>query len=382
MPMNESLFEQLLYEEEGQSLDFKRDQYPFSGASDEQKSELLKDILAFANAWKRGSAFILIGVDEIKGQRSHPVGVSNHLDDASLQQFVNSKTNQPVDFHYQAFNYQGLQIGVIEVPVQRRPVYLTKPFGRLAKSVVYVRRSSSTAEADPVEIARMGAADSLQPIHSEPLLKLEMADLTTRQRLGLSLNLDSLHLFPRVNPRVLKPRQDPFGFHINVGANPSYYEEFVEYLAQTTLLNPIGFVIENQSGVTAAEVEAQIRIPAVQGLHLQDHEPPKPSKSLYSSAFPGLGHVLARTPQPKVSRYHDHFEVTIPFGRILPKSTVWSDGYVYVGAESPVVVEAIVTLFAENLSSPLEYRLELTINGNTKPMDAKAVIDLLAELGM
>ena len=43
----------LLSEDEGTALDFKRDQYPFEDATDEQKSELLKDMLAFANAWRR-----------------------------------------------------------------------------------------------------------------------------------------------------------------------------------------------------------------------------------------------------------------------------------------------------------------------------------------
>src|SRR4051794_8375989 len=101
------LFEELLYQEEGSSLDFKRDQYPFAGKTDEQKSELLKDILAFANSWRQGDAYILIGVDEVKGGRSIPVGISSHahIDDASLQQFVNHKTNRPISFSYKAFQF-------------------------------------------------------------------------------------------------------------------------------------------------------------------------------------------------------------------------------------------------------------------------------------
>ena len=48
--MNAVLMEELLNEDESATLDFKRDQYPFDNATDEQKGELLKDILAFANA--------------------------------------------------------------------------------------------------------------------------------------------------------------------------------------------------------------------------------------------------------------------------------------------------------------------------------------------
>ena len=92
--MDPSHLEELLNESESSSLDFKRDQYPFENATDDQKSELLKDILAFANAWRRSDAYILIGVEDIKPGRSRPVGLSKHLDDADLQQFVNAKTNR------------------------------------------------------------------------------------------------------------------------------------------------------------------------------------------------------------------------------------------------------------------------------------------------
>ena len=86
MPIDENILEQLLHEEEGSALDFKRDQYPFEGEDDKPKSELLKDILVFANAWRRATAYILIGVDEVKGGRSKIVGVGTHLDDARLHQ--------------------------------------------------------------------------------------------------------------------------------------------------------------------------------------------------------------------------------------------------------------------------------------------------------
>lgn len=155
--MDASTLEELLNEEESTSLDFKRDQYPFAGATDDAKSELLKDILAFANSWRRTDAFILIGVEEVRGGRSKPVGVTTHLDDASLQQFVNAKTQRAVTFSYQPGTVDGVDIGIIAIPLQDRPFYLTKDYGRLARGVVYIRRGSSTAKATPDEIAKMGA---------------------------------------------------------------------------------------------------------------------------------------------------------------------------------------------------------------------------------
>ncbi|MCA9047884.1 MAG: hypothetical protein KDA89_04105, partial [Planctomycetaceae bacterium] len=54
----------LLRNPESTTLDFKQEQYKFYGATKQEQSELLKDILAFANAWKTSDAFILIGAQE------------------------------------------------------------------------------------------------------------------------------------------------------------------------------------------------------------------------------------------------------------------------------------------------------------------------------
>lgn len=143
--------EELLYEEESAVLDFKSEQYKFSGAGDHQKSELLKDILAFSNSWRRVDAYILIGVKEIKGGRSIPVGISEDLDDAQLQQFVNSKAQRPITFTYTTVSIDGVKIGVIRIPVQKRPFYLKSDYGKLKKNSVYIRRGSSTEEVNLLE---------------------------------------------------------------------------------------------------------------------------------------------------------------------------------------------------------------------------------------
>ena len=92
--MDEALLDQLLREGEGNHLDYKRE-VAFVGATDEQKSKLLKDILAFANAWGDRDRHILVGVDHTPGKPATVVGITSGLDDSQIQQFVNSKTNRP-----------------------------------------------------------------------------------------------------------------------------------------------------------------------------------------------------------------------------------------------------------------------------------------------
>ena len=205
--MDTTRLETLLSEDESTLLDFKRDQYPFEGATDDQKSELLKDILAFANAWRHSDAYILVGVEEVKGGRSRPVGVARHLEDASLQQFINSKTNRKIDLRYEAVSVDGATIGVIHIPLQERPSCLTKDYGKLKKDTVYLRRGSSTDIAKPDEIARMGTrADARQPP------KLDLVGRVVR-RIGLGVILSIANApgsGPARAPRLLIRSRGPF----------------------------------------------------------------------------------------------------------------------------------------------------------------------------
>ena len=149
--------EKLLYEEESSTLDFKEEQYPFIGEENKhKKSELLKDILAFANAWRHSDAYILIGVREMKGSKNEVVGIEQDIDDASLQEFINQKTNKPINFEYKTKNINEKHIAYIKIPVQDRPFFIKKEYGKVKENTVYLRRGSSTAIADPTEISEMG----------------------------------------------------------------------------------------------------------------------------------------------------------------------------------------------------------------------------------
>ena len=74
--ITESLLEELRYKGEGSDLDYKSEQYLFVKATDEEKSELLKDILALANTYRDSTAYILIGFKENPPYPAEVVGLS------------------------------------------------------------------------------------------------------------------------------------------------------------------------------------------------------------------------------------------------------------------------------------------------------------------
>ncbi len=72
-------------------------------------------------------------MEDIRGGRGKVIGITapDHLDDHSLQQFVNNLTNQPVHFRYEAFGFEEKQVGIISIEQQTRPIYLKRDYGRL-----------------------------------------------------------------------------------------------------------------------------------------------------------------------------------------------------------------------------------------------------------
>jgi Putative DNA-binding domain len=365
--MNDTLMEELLHEEETETLDFKRDQYLFAGASDDDKSEIVKDVLAFANAWRRTDAYILIGVQEVKGGRSIVHGVTHHLDDANLQQLVNQKTQKPIAFTYEAFPFEGKQVGVIRIPLQERPFFLLKDFGKLKKGIVYIRRGSSTDEADPAEIAKMGIAVVLdQP---RPLFELEFAKLADHTRLGRDITVVSTVVkynekniplvgYPQFSVEAMLNRYDE-----------NFFLKKARYIADTSLLSKVAFYIKNTGPMLASNTRVVIHGNVEPQIRMCDslHYPEYPREELYGAlpmSFYGRNRIDYEV-------HGKEWTITVPFGHIQPKAQAWSDGSFYVGATNKTKLDLSALIFADNLSDPFTVPLSITIDVKERRFNLK-----------
>lgn len=371
--MNANLLEQLLNEDEGSALDFKRDQYPFEGASDENKSELLKDILAFANAWRRTDAYILIGVEEVKGGRSKVIGVDKHLEDNFLQQFVNGKTQQPVTFSYIAFVFEDRQIGVIKIPVQTRPIYLKKDFGKLKKNIVYLRRGSSTDEASPDEIAKMGAADI--KMANDVAVNLQFADLKSQSGLGNKIIIDSkvLELDKKAIPDFVDNSSQSF-MNIGYGSpNKKYYKELVAYVEEGMLTSPIGFTLKNLGESTIHNAKMVLTFERNENLMMLmgDDFSSRPRKYFnflgpMANTSNNFVNTSARS-NISLEVYNQKHVLSVEFGNIQPKFSAWSDEPVFIGCRNDEVLTLSAYVFADELSEPLS--VDLIFDFKTEKME-------------
>lgn len=378
MPIDENTLEQLLHEEESSTLDFKRDQYPFDGADDKAKSELLKDILAFSNAWRRTTACILIGVDEVRGGCSKIVGVKTHLDDANLHQFVNSKIQRSVAFSYQPFRTENTEIGVIEIPIQERPFYLKKKFGKLNADIVYKRDGSSTAIATLDEVARMGAE---QNFGGTPQLVLEWADIEKRVVLPSPYTVKSLLLGPLL-PDDTFDKHRPFDsstiYTVDIfGDNENYSKEVIFYTWQMAFLKSFGLRLFNDSGTVGKRVRFVGSVTKDNAIIVLDstRQPDRPHRNhmdeILRSTAP-LSQQLRSDPDPRVRELDDRWEITIDFGDVRPREDIWTTNPLFIGSKDGITrLEG--KLQGDNIPEPIPCVLEVSFEVKQRPMERSDV---------
>jgi hypothetical protein len=376
MQITPELIEHLLYEEEGTTLDFKRDQYPFEDASKDDKSELLKDILAFANAFRRSDAFILIGVEDVKGGRSNIVGVTSQLDDAKLQQFVNSKVQRPITFSYRDAVHDSRPIGIIHIPIQPRPIYTKADYGKVKKQDVIVRRGSSTSIANPDEIAQMGADGAIVQ-GQEPRFSLELLDRETGQSYGEAPSFKCTLLDVPPAKDIPDYSESNGRFLVSHGVNRDYYRDLVKFTAANQFLRSVSIALQNKSSVVANDVRLLIEVEDTDGDIEFIEESDLPREPVAHDLL--FHHHIPQVnvhPNIEVTKKGDKWIIECSFGKLQPQHTARLSDNLYVGMKTSGDLTLDGTIYADNLSAPAPVRFTLHFETATRP----ASLDQIKEM--
>ena len=349
--MDQQLFDQLLAEGESSHLDYKRDQYPLSDVG--EKAKLIKDVLAMANSSRQLTAYILIGVHHQRGQRASVTGIRTHLDDADLQQLVNGKTNRPITFSYTEFEFAEFTVGVIEIPVQRRPFFLKKQFGNLRAGTVYLRRGSSTDVADPDEIHRMGA-ESVADARI-PTIEVQFADINARTLLGRELQITQLVLVPLSDDALPRLAEYPAGYN-DPFLNRDYYHELRDYVWTHNAVFNVGFAAQNKSATVALGVRAEFSFEASQEIMLAEELPPHPKKHRHIPfSPPSVGNFGSDVSYRK---HGNTYFLDVEFGKIQPRSDTWTGTELFIGTAQPKDLTLAGRVYGDNFEPvPLELHI-------------------------
>lgn len=383
--LSPDLLEILLHKHESETQDFKCEQYPIDNATNEEKSEFVKDIIAFANAWKTSDAYILIGVEEVPGSRANVLGVSQHIDDAKLQQLVNSKTNVPVRFTYVPVTIDGEPVGVVRIERdQQRPIFLKKDFGKLEKETVYIRRSSSTDEAGVAEIARMGAA-TVGTMASVPVLEIGFGFPYDRKQYGTRIEMLPKVFRESPSPTIEELREQLAAKRTEIWGEgvaqamseiraASFFRkpspaEVRNYHQKNALLVPLGLYVKNVGQVLAQDVQLELSIPFADGVGVieeSDHPRNRPVGPFdISRSVP--------TPSSKTSltKTEEYWLFEASFGKVQPQEVSWLYEHIYVSSRESVSLEMNARIRDDNLPKPIEVCLQMQISPEEIEYDPK-----------
>ncbi|MEN6623591.1 MAG: ATP-binding protein [Smithella sp.] len=155
--MDSILFEKLIDNHEGWTIDYKSQQYDLS--NDGKKACFIKDIISMANTVRECTSYIIIGVQADVDGKKDLIGVSEHHDDGAIfQTIIKDKVFPVPKFVYYPFEYKGLSFGVFEIPVVKGigPCQPVKDYGGVLKRhEIYYRQGSSNEPASYPEVLRI-----------------------------------------------------------------------------------------------------------------------------------------------------------------------------------------------------------------------------------
>ncbi|AZC51625.1 Protein of unknown function DUF467 [Pseudomonas chlororaphis subsp. piscium] len=364
---DETLIQELLYRGEGPTLDYKVKQYPFSGADDGQKSELLKDILAFANAWRSETAYILIGVKSDTGEL---VDLDVDIDDSRLQEFINGKTNHPLFFSYRSLEYKGVKLGLFTIPVQERPVYVRKQYGRVLPNTIYVRRGSATAIADPSEVAKMGTATATQIVNHSPKLTIKIVCAESLVSDEFSMSYRQWTLLSDAKYPDYSLRDEPGVVHriMMSASNVDFYRQLASYLQESRGKMPFSLEVSNVGDHFADDVKVFLSAPFSPLFKFL--EPyrllQKPEKILSVVGGHGIPPALNRIGQTySISRTQEEISVKFNMGKIQAGETRRTPQIFMINPPS-TLEELTGRILSDQLRSPMEFSISTKIKATSE----------------
>ena len=390
--LTDDQLEQLRYKGEGSDLDYKADRYPFASATEDAKSELLKDILAMANAHRDGTAYILIGFKENSPHPAEVVGVpaEGAIDDSRIQQFVNEKLESKLDFRYEERIFDGKHVAVLAIPKQPRPFYLKKPYGKLLKDTVYIRRGSSTGVASPREVAMMGASNT---IRAPAKIDLELKgddNLPLAQNFQLTF-YGSSSPYPDYSTgnRSFESSFEltPFSFRTHED-NSDFWRDAAEHLFLQSRLITLRVKVTNRSefALSGAKLEISASGPSEKSVELDlvDNLPemPAPGWSMLDRSLRSMVPVARHVnyvPQMEVDTKEGHHICRVRLGSLLPGESAFGDEVLAVLPETTGPHLLKVRILAQELNPPLTFEHIFEVQGKSETLDLDGLKSLIYE---
>ena len=317
------------YYDESLNLDFKGSQYPR-----EKHADLIKDIIAMANADTNDERYIIIGVIYNKEGRKELRGISraDFIDDAVYQELIQNNVEPDIKFEYSLYEYSGKCFGVFKIGnCDDKPYMMKKDYNPLKKGDSWIRKGSHQPrmirrDFDAIYERKMALIGFTG--HVEILFEENESDSITIHTAG-EVTLPSEAEAGRIrraieekkNPSLKKPtRLDLYGIssislsYALMGTEP-YHQRTLEELEESLknvsknfatddayfLFEENGYkfniILHNKGEQYIEDGEIHVHIPKIDGLLVASEVPEEPNHNPFSLKIPNY------------SQYHPHYPI-------------------------------------------------------------------------
>ena len=312
------------------------------------------------------------------------------MDDSDLQQFVNSKTQRPLIFEYKNTKIENKNIGYIKIPINERPLYIEKDYGKVKKQVVYIRRGSSTTEATPDEIAKMGASTLSEK--TIPILELSFANRNEKLVLETNININSEILDLPKNEDIKDYKEsnsyDKFNIMSNfTSVNKDYYRELCKYYYFKTIVEPMAFCIKNPSDTIATDIKIEITIDSYDNnlSFINEKELPIKPKANYDrishniKSFQEQMSEAQEQPDITIRLINNVWHIDVSFQKVQPRQTIFTKDLIYLILKNEEKINFNYKIFADELPIPIEGNLSIKGTVNKQKRSLAEILEIKNE---
>lgn len=193
MDFEEEVKELIDCHQESDYLDFKEQNY-----HKDNKVELVKDLIAFANSHSIRNKYIIIGIKEENNVCVDILGIDKKdiRDEAEFQQIIKTYIKEDLVVEYKTINIEGSDLLIIKIPASNnsnRPFMVKTQIANLKENEIYIRKGSSTTLATKKDLEYMFK----QSKSSKLIIQSYLND-----------NLSNKILVDKVNSKIEKYKQE------------------------------------------------------------------------------------------------------------------------------------------------------------------------------
>lgn len=364
------------------------------------RRDLLRDVIAMANAPVEGPRHIVVGIETDAGGHRTPTHVTAEAldDDAACAALVAEFIEPPVDIAYHTTSVDGAAVGVFEIGSCRdRPYMMRRDFSEtLRRGDAYVRTNDAAVKLGRSQLARMfeqkfrvalsndsievgfagdilhkaleiQATDLTDLPSAQAAAKLrQMAALRKRSRARgsttLIARLTYARLFGADDPYEDRPLED---LEEEIRAIRADYRDEDEHFLFAERGQALELAVLNQGEETVRDASLAIALPANPDFHVADRPPPVREDG---ELQPPVADEVAR--YPSVSRGKNAVRVAVSIGDLPPGEIVRVfDFPLRVTAGLPLAGRRFAlqySLLATNLRGPADGKLRLKLGARRR----------------